>query len=269
MNDMRHRERGWWALFLLAAFISTSALGGSYAASRTAQSDGKMTEEQVALMEMGISKVSAGEYEEALKLFDACCKAAKRAPLPFLNRGKLFLIMGKLDKAAADVEKAIKLDPSLQEAHLALGIIERMRGDYDRGIKELNIALEMAPNDPSALMNRAQLFFDAGRADLALEDLSKVLESNPRMLKALENRAYILEQLGRYDDEISDLTTILTLQPDHLQAMKHLGYAHRQKGDVESALRWFKNAVKLERNDVAKNRLLQEIEQLQAQIEGK
>ncbi len=267
---MRHRERRWRRLLALGAVIFfTAALGASYAASRTAASDGKMTEEQAALMELGISKVNAGEYEEALKLFDSCCKAAKRAPLPFLNRGKLYLIMGKLDKAAADVEKAIKLDPSLQEAHLVLGMIERMRGDYDRSLKELNVALEMLPTDPSALMNRAQLFVETGRTELALEDLSKILEANPRMLRALENRAYVLEQLGRYDDAINDLTTILTLQPDHVQAMKHLGYVHRQKGDLPSALRWYKNAVKLEPNDVAKNRLQREIEQLQAHIDGK
>src|SRR5207245_11694481 len=58
-----------------------------------------------------------------------------------------------LEKARAAANGALRLQPALSEAHLALGYIYyRANGDYERALQELAVAKAGLPNDPDIFL---------------------------------------------------------------------------------------------------------------------
>ncbi|MGB6064136.1 MAG: tetratricopeptide repeat protein [Desulfomonilaceae bacterium] len=224
-------------------------------------------EQALELAQQGILKANAGNLRKAIELFDASLKASGGKNVKaFLNRGKVSLLQGHLDRALQDLDKAIKLDPEGADAYVVRGTIHRLRGDFSKAVKDLNKAVSLNPDNTDALTNRAAVFFDTGEHEKALVDLGKIIQLNPRMIRALGNRAYIFEQLGRYDDAIKDLSVIVAQDPNHLMAIKHLGFIYRQKKEPEKAARWYRMALKLENDQTARRRLAEEIVDLEKRI---
>ncbi len=69
-----------------------------------------------------------------------------------------------LQKGKAIAEKALRLDPGLASAHLAMGSVYAQEMDHGNAEKELHRALELNPNDPLAWQVRAST--DYGRGTL-------------------------------------------------------------------------------------------------------
>lgn len=216
-----------------------------------------------ALTREGVKKASAGDLDQAVKLFTASLRSSKDNVHALYNRGKVLLIMRHVEDAKKDLDRAIKLDPGIAGAFAARGLAHRLAGDFPKAIKDLNEAVTRDPQNTALLIHRASLLFDVGSHDKALEDLSAVIHLNPGAVKALGDRAYIFEQLGKYDEAVRDLSAILAQKPDHLLAMKHLGFVYRQKGEQANAIRWYKEALKLEQNVDRRKRLHEEIQELE------
>lgn len=225
------------------------------------------SEQALELAHQGILKANAGNVSKAVELFDASLKASHGKNVKaLLNRGKVFLLQGHLDRALRDLDKAIKLDPECVDAYVVRGTIHRLRGDFSKAIKDLSKAVSLNPDNTDALTNRAAVFFDTGEHEKALVDLGRIIQLKPRAIRALGNRAYIFEQLGRYDDAIKDLSVVIAQDPNHLTAIKHLGFIYRQKKEPEKAVRWYRMALKLEDDQTARRRLKEEIVDLEKRI---
>ncbi len=221
------------------------------------------------LVRQGIVAANSGDTDRAVKLFSACIDKSKSNAEARYNRGKVYLILGDLKHARSDLDRAIRLDSKLAGAYSARSVVHRRKGNIAKAAKDLNKALELDPDDPIALMNRADLFFSSGRYDSALADLGRIIKTNPDLTRALGNRAYILEQIGRYDEAIKDLSAIIARRPDNLQAIKHLGFVYRQKGDPSEAVRWYKMALKLERDEDRRKVLKEEMQEMRRRARAK
>jgi tetratricopeptide (TPR) repeat protein len=103
-----------------------------------------------------------------------------------------------LAKESHDLVKGL---PNLQIA-AALDLAEtslRIRGDVERGLRELENALRLVPLDSMPVGQRpfprlAELYADAGRFDVAEEYIQKIVQRNPQRENApgaLNARAYI------------------------------------------------------------------------------
>lgn len=93
---------------------------------------------------------------------------------------------------------------------------------YEKALEEINEALNVRPDDPMLLQDRATAFFEQAEKsglqshiyyDDAVEDLSKILKANPNDPVALLNRAILYEKLQLLPDAIADLEKYLSLDP--------------------------------------------------------
>lgn len=93
------------------------------------------------------------------------------------------------DKAFADCNEAIRLNPNYALAFFNRGIAYKAKGQYDRAIEDFNQAIRLNPNQPVAFYNRGVSWEWKNDLQRALADFKKCSElapSDPDGLKAVE-----------------------------------------------------------------------------------
>lgn len=98
-----------------------------------------------------------------------------------VNRGIIYMQARNLDMAMRDYAEAIRMEPSLAEAHVNLGIALLHRGGHDReAIASLTRGIDMKPARPEvALYTRAVAYEMVGDAKAAFEDYSAAAAARP------------------------------------------------------------------------------------------
>ena len=75
--------------------------------------------------------------------------------LAFCVRGNDWAERGELDRAIADYDSAISIDPLFTEALVNRGVVWARKGDLDRAIADYDAALRFSPRDAKAIRNRS------------------------------------------------------------------------------------------------------------------
>jgi len=82
-------------------------------------------------------------------------------PLIYMNRGKVYCIKGDYEKAIADFNKAIQLQPDLASAYYYRGVAYLAQGYFEQAVFNLKKVLELN-NDPEARQAAESLLIELG-----------------------------------------------------------------------------------------------------------
>jgi tetratricopeptide (TPR) repeat protein len=80
-----------------------------------------------------------------------------------------------LDKAIADYDAAIRLNPDFAEAYVNRGIAWFDKGRYDQAIADATRAIALRPGLAEAFNNRALAWYKQGRYDRAQPDFDRTI----------------------------------------------------------------------------------------------
>jgi tetratricopeptide (TPR) repeat protein len=83
----------------------------------------------------------------------------------------------------AEAEEALRLQPDLSEAHLAMGAyFGRVERDYPKALKEYEFATKATPNDSTVLSSTGFIRMRQGYFRKAIVDLERAATLDPRNL---------------------------------------------------------------------------------------
>lgn len=147
---------------------------------------------------------SLDAYQQALALDPAFA-------LAYSGLGDLFTRQGNgasgdqaLDyykKATAYVKRALELDADLSEAHASLGRLKRSsEWDWIGAEKEFKTAIELDPNNATAIAWYAQMLSFLGRTEEALAMIDRAIEVDPVTPMVEDAKFAILESAGRFEE---------------------------------------------------------------------
>ena len=104
-------------------------------------------------------------------------------------------------KATAYIKRALELDADLSEAHASLGRLKRSNEwDWIGAEKEFKKAIELDPNNATAIAWCAQMLSFLGRTDEALAMVERAIEVDPVTPMVEDVKFAILESAGRFDE---------------------------------------------------------------------
>ncbi len=119
---------------------------------------------------------------------DVCTRALQQETLgprdraaTLVNRGIIHMQAKNLDRALADYDAALRVDPRLAEAHVNRGIALLYRGGADReAVEALSAGLELRPSRPEiAYYSRAVANEMLGNLRAAYEDYQAAAAARP------------------------------------------------------------------------------------------
>jgi adenylate cyclase len=165
------------------------------------------------------------------------------------NSKLLFLELSDAEEARRNAEasarKALELDESLPEAHLALSRVLMGRYDFVGSRQELLKGIELNPNLADAYSQLAASYaFSKGWDDCAAA-IEKALELDPLSVTTSGSAGTWFLYMGRHDEAIKHLRNALELDPNNSFNLDNLGLAYIRKGMVEEGLAMVKRASEI------------------------
>ena len=139
-------------------------------------------------------------------------------------------------KARAAALRALEIDDSLPEAHIALAlIVENYDWDWNASEKEYRRAIELNPNYATAHQWYAENLMWRGRFDEALRESEIARRLDPLSLIIATDQAEIYYYSRQNDQAIERFNAVLDMDPNFPRAHMVL-YSHIEKGRYQDAL---------------------------------
>jgi TolB-like protein/Tfp pilus assembly protein PilF len=136
----------------------------------------------------------------------------------------------------AAAARALKIDPTLAEAHVSLGIaLSYHYWDFQAAARHYRRAIELSPSYAEAYRYYAEDLRNGGRFDEALEAARKAAELDPLSNHQVEH-GIILYMAGRYDEAAAQYERLLAINPNFRHAYFFLALVHVQKREYAAAL---------------------------------
>jgi putative inorganic carbon (HCO3(-)) transporter len=158
-------------------------------------------------------------------------------------------------------KSAIAYSPADVKAYRELGIMLADNGGksgdramWAEGIRYVETAVELSPDDPESLRFAGQAYlygaraFDEKHFYAAERYLTKAVETRPFSFKARTMLAIAYIETGRHERARKNLEVALDVNPGDPQAHYYLGRYYEEVEEVDNALREYETAVTLDKN---------------------
>jgi tetratricopeptide (TPR) repeat protein len=157
-----------------------------------------------ALRQEAASEAKQGNYQQASELLTKVINSSlsRRTPMDYNNRGLMYFHMGQIERAIANYNRALELNPDLAAAY----------------------------------NNRANCYVTQGEEIEALIDYDRALEINPFHLRALINQGITFRHLGMYREALDNFDIALAQGKLEAYIYAQRGRTHHLTGDWNWAI---------------------------------
>ena len=174
------------------------------------------------------------------------------------NRGTAYYKKGDYNKAIADLDRAIELNPDDEVAYCSRGVFHGKDGNHVQAIADLGKAIELKPDFAQARHSRGVAHismgnYKAGRRDYeaamgnyeaAIVDLEKAIDLDPENALAYQNCAFAYRHIGQHERAIKLVSRAIRLSSANAPAYRERGSAYLLTGHYGKALDDFVRANK-------------------------
>jgi len=193
-------------------------------------------------LEAAVDRTGPGDRRRRLEFLDS---ASRNDPLDYANWMTLALGYARLGQAEAAAQSygvAIAMAPQLYWPHFDRGAFYLESGDYPAALADFDRVVELRPDQPHGLLNRALARLGMGDARGAIDDLTRALDRDGAPTRIWFIRARAKDTMGDREGARLDREEGLRRPPEDEASFVARGLA-RLPGDPAAALADFDAAL--------------------------
>ncbi len=135
-----------------------------------------------------------------------------------------------------EIGEAVKKDPNLLKARMALAELFAKKGDFQASLEELDRIIEKQPDEKRARVLRISVLLKMSQADMALADARYLVENEPDVTWHSFRLAEIYFFTKEYDKALPLYLTLQEEKPDSVQILNRIVSIHMLKNAPDTAL---------------------------------
>lgn len=197
---------------------------------------------------LGLAHYKLEQFELALNQFQAILDGDPKHSKSRLMVAMTLFRQHRLDDSQAAAELVLATDAANPLAHDILGSIFMAQGDYDRGMKALDRAVELAPNLVNAHLKKGLFSLSKGQLEQAEAPLEEALRIAPELLNSRLLLAASHLQRQNYPQAIGTLKEGLRGKPADAVLLTYLAAAYWGHEQPEKAIAALEEAKRLKRD---------------------
>ena len=171
-----------------------------------------------------------------------------------------------LDKAIAEYEKLIALQPKEVEHRMILGQLYTVKHDAKKAEATFNAARELDPDSEEVVLNLTRLYAESGDIQRAIQTIESVPDADrtPKMEFAL-GAAY--EQIKKTPEAIAAYRRAVDMAPDDLHTLDSLAQALLNDNQLDEALKQYRQLSDADPENAEAQVRISEIERRQGHFQ--
>jgi tetratricopeptide (TPR) repeat protein len=163
-------------------------------------------------------------------------------------RARVLLNLGRVNEAAADIDKALRLAPETVEYLLLKADICFRNGDVKGSYNALEQAEALNPESQEVQLKLGEITYYNHDYDRAMAHLTKVTEKDANNRTALFMKGFIYKEKGDTANAVQLFRRVCDKFPDYAPSFEQLGVLYAELGD-NMALEYLGTALQLEPNN--------------------
>jgi tetratricopeptide (TPR) repeat protein len=168
----------------------------------------------------------------------------------YLSRALIYyLVMKDSDRAAADFDQVIRLNPKIALAHIFRGMIYMEKNDYDHAIAAYDQAIILRPMSALFYSGRGDVYRSKGDNDRAIADYDQAIKFDPGAAAAYNDRGLAYRNKKDYKRAIADIDQAIMLDPNNAGYHDNRGLVHSDEHDYDGAIVAYTEAIRLDPRD--------------------
>ena len=171
---------------------------------------------------LGVIATREGRADDSVQCFQEALRLSPRHLLSLDNLANAYRAQKRWDEARKVLELALEVAPQDPEANYSMGMVFAQADDTVKAYEYLQRALKARPVYPEALNNLGVLFVVTQRRDQAVASFEECIRVAPAFDQAYLNLARVYALEGARDKARGVLLDLLKQHPDHQQAKQAL-----------------------------------------------
>jgi tetratricopeptide (TPR) repeat protein len=164
-------------------------------------------------------------------------------------RASQLLAVGRVDKAGADIQRALNMDPNYSGAHALQAIIFVVQNEREKALGSAQKAVETGPNSATARI--AMSYARQARFDLegARSSVEEAVNLDPNNALAWARLAELWSSFGRLGKALDAAKKAVELNPNLARTQMVLGFAYLTQVKTAKSQAAFERAIELDQAD--------------------
>ncbi|MBK8535567.1 MAG: PEP-CTERM system TPR-repeat protein PrsT [Candidatus Competibacteraceae bacterium] len=183
----------------------------------------------------GLAELALNRLDNAKASLSRALESQPDNPDALLGMSQLALINRNYSEAENFASKASERDPHDVRPWFVKVRLSRMQNDDPAALKSLQRILELQPQNPMALLERAEIAITQGKQDEALADVEAVRKRQPNLPDANYLRGRILFQKKDLAGAQDALLQVIRVAPNHPGSQFLLGSINYEQNNLGQA----------------------------------
>ena len=200
------------------------------------------------------NKGTPGGYRNAIEYFQRASQRDPNYALAYAGLADSYLLLGStyvesLTEAKAAAERALQLDPTLAEAHVALGQIKLwLDWQWPEAERAFRQGIQLNRSSALAANQYAGYLATLGQFPEAIAEVQRALQLDPLSVIVNTDLGWYLLYSERYAEAIAQFRKALDLDANAVSAHRGLGVALSHSGRHDDAIAEFTRTLALSEN---------------------